>query len=224
MTRWTPAEHETLDRLYATAPKADVLAALLGRNWGALCQVAHDRGLLRRVRKWSKADLERLAELFPVAPKAEILAAFPGASWGSITAKAWKHNIRRSRLLRCKPPPAMDGVFLALRMARAHQNISRNDLAARLGCHPVHLSRCELGRHVPSLAFLRRWADALGYRFELVYGRASAPRAAPDVSRYAQPLPRYRKALGDALASFTGHKSNSVPVPVDVQDRLEAAD
>lgn len=190
MARWLPNEIEQLERLYPQALKAEILTALPGRSWGAICQIANDRRILRRM-KWTKPALEKLADLFPTGTKAEILAAFPGISWGSITATAWKNQIRRSRLLRCKPPPAMDPIFLMLRQARAQQNIGRNDLAARIGCHPVHLSRCELGRHVPSLAFLRAWAEALGYRFELVYGRAR-PKAAPDVTRYAAQLPRYR--------------------------------
>jgi transcriptional regulator with XRE-family HTH domain len=51
---------------------------------------------------------------------------------------------------------------------RAMMSIEQNDLAKKIGCHPVTLGNWELRKRSPQLNDFVAWANELGYDVELV--------------------------------------------------------
>lgn len=56
---------------------------------------------------------------------------------------------------------SVDPLCRSLRAARIIKEISRHDLAERLGYSADSIGRWERGEHSPSLRALRAWADSL---------------------------------------------------------------
>lgn len=91
---YTPAERAALVALYSAAPKADILATLIGRSWNALQLQANAMGLTRPLSKWSAADLVVLATDYP-ANGAKYVAANIGKDEEEVRRKAWNLHISR---------------------------------------------------------------------------------------------------------------------------------
>ena len=67
-------------------------------------------------------------------------------------------------------------VIEALITARTDARLSQTELAERLGTTQSAVARLESGRISPSLATLRRYAEATGNRLIVSIDRADAPR------------------------------------------------
>ncbi|OAT80734.1 helix-turn-helix domain-containing protein [Desulfotomaculum copahuensis] len=55
---------------------------------------------------------------------------------------------------------------MSLEDVRKNQNISADQMAARLGLSPAELLAIESGKQTPRLCLAQKWANALGLSFE----------------------------------------------------------
>lgn len=90
--------------------------------------------------------------------------------------------------------------------ARSAAGLTQADVAARIGTTQSAVARLEAagGKHSPSIATLRRYASALGYRLQvrLIKGCGSNAALNPDARkisacRLAQSVRRHRGSAGD---------------------------
>jgi|RhiMethySRZTD1v2_1073278.scaffolds.fasta_scaffold158107_5 transcriptional regulator with XRE-family HTH domain len=58
-------------------------------------------------------------------------------------------------------------VVTILTVRRVAMGLTQEELAWRIGCADRHLAKWEIGKHRPSLYFLLKWCEQLGYRLAL---------------------------------------------------------
>ena len=124
---------------------------------------------------WTDDDRARLRELWPCTSRDALTAAL-GRPWSGIRKQAWLLKLGRHDRSANRPEPA-DELVAALHTARLLRGVSQTDFAKKAGVYQQQVSRWEAGIEQPTLATLRLWAQALGYRIELAYGLAKPQRA-----------------------------------------------
>jgi len=91
---WTPADTETLQRLYPDYDAA--MKALPNRSHRALEKHASEMGFTRRRHTWTAAEITRLRKLAATgASRKEIVAAFAPLSKWQVFSKLRHHRIKR---------------------------------------------------------------------------------------------------------------------------------
>jgi len=117
---------------------------------------------------WTATENVTLAKLWAFAPKPEIMAKIPRhPSWIAIAKHASYLGLKRHPEANSRSTKKIDPLFVALRRAREAKNWTRQDLAHKLGYHPVQIARWELGDIVPPWRAVTVWAKALGKRIVL---------------------------------------------------------
>lgn len=69
----------------------------------------------------------------------------------------------------------MNEIIKLLRQIRLEKRIGQEELAISIGIGKNQVSNWERGVHTPTLANAIRWADALGYEFELMLIQTKEP-------------------------------------------------
>lgn len=95
---WTGRELALLGRLYPTASRGEIAAALPRHKWTAIRAAAGRIDVAKfRTNYWTDGEEAVLRSLWPRAPQRNILAALPGRSWYSARYKARALGLRRER-------------------------------------------------------------------------------------------------------------------------------
>lgn len=101
---WTPAEDETILRLWPAAPWSEILSSLPGRSRYATQARASIIGARRQrrdrsrdSRNWTSAELEILRTHYPTASRSEIVSLLPGRSLNAIQFRAFRLGLRKIR-------------------------------------------------------------------------------------------------------------------------------
>lgn len=94
---WSRSEIATLRKLYPSAPRRRVVAALGRRSWGSIKSAAHRSGVRREpgASLWTRSEDRALRRLYPSAPRRAVLAALRGRGWGAVQRRAAKLAVRR---------------------------------------------------------------------------------------------------------------------------------
>lgn len=166
---WSETEVETLREVFPASRWRDILPRLPRRTRTSITQQARALGIQREICKrtrWSELEERRLSKMWPVADEAEIVAAFPGRRWASIGRKACALAMRRRLPGARKNARFIQPLFVALRLERERQAITRSKLAAIVGYHTNQLHAWEMGKATPRFDAVIAWAAAL--RLEIV--------------------------------------------------------
>lgn len=101
----------------------------------------------------------------PKVSRAELESLLPRRKWWSIQHQASKLGLSRRRTTKSSSEPIIQRLW----DLREREGITRDELAKKMGYHPVMLARWERGEATPSLQRLRDWCQALGADLKVIY-------------------------------------------------------
>src|SRR5689334_1144163 len=116
---------------------------------------------------WTETEnmILRRQYIDPGVTRPKLEALLPRRKWASIQHQAAKLGLSRRRTTKSSTNP----VIRRLWELREREGITRVQLAAKMGYHPIMLGKWERGEATPSLQRIRDWCQALGADLKVIY-------------------------------------------------------
>jgi ribosome-binding protein aMBF1 (putative translation factor) len=145
---------------------------------------------------WSEREnlIMRRSFTDPKVSRAQLEALLPKRKWHSIQHQAGKLGLSRRRTTKSSTNP----VIRRLWELREREGITRVQLAAKMGYHPIMLGKWERGEATPTLQRIRDWCQALGADLKVIYHGSPLEPTTPEDDDFDLPMlpaPEQAKSL-----------------------------
>lgn len=117
---------------------------------------------------WTPEEDDAIRKLWPQSSWDKIQEAFPGRSPKAIARRASQLKIKRALYATMLGRSKVDPVFRELRAIRESRQISREELADKIGIHRQQLTVWEIGTQRPLWLGLRDWLTALDCELKVI--------------------------------------------------------